>query len=517
MPYRTTLIAIALIAGLTASGPSRASNSTMATSGSSSGWRADVTRHAQQLIDEGFFPGMQVAITRGDKIIYAHGFGLADVETGRPVTDATRFYIASTTKALVATATVLEAAHGSLSLDAPVARYLPDLKLKPPLNANAITVQQLLSMTDGIGECFPVVFRTAYTGVFTRKQIMQLLGNCKASKSGHAFAYRNLPYNILGLVISTDKKENGWKLAVRRTVLDPLGMSETTAHVSALDPDQIAMPHRAGPRGLKRIRLAKNDANLHAAGGYFTTARDLAKFMATQASDGLLDGKRIFPAKVIATTHLKHADQNREFGPYHRYGWGYGWDLGTFDGRKLVHRFGRFSGYRSHASFMPESGIGVVVLVNGVAAPYAVDQMANYIYNRIDASQPAGVDARYRAELKKLQDLKARFARHLAKQAKTQSTRQEETLPHPRKAYTGVYENPQLGSMTWTLRGNQLQVAIGEAQCDAQIYAADKNQFRVELTGGGEVITFRFHNHDATPASLEYNGYTFKPAGAKTP
>lgn len=67
-----------------------------------------------------------------------------------------------------------------------------------------------------------------------------------------------------------------------------------------------------------------------------------------------------------------------------RVGWGHGWDIGIYDGDTLVHRFGSFTGFRSHMSFMPEHELGVVVLVNGegIASPVA-DMIATYVYDRL--------------------------------------------------------------------------------------------------------------------------------------
>ena len=87
------------------------------------------------------------------------------------------------------------------------------------------------------------------------------------------------------------------------------------------------------------------------------------------ASRGTLEGRRVFSEDVIASMHETHATQDREFGPFRRFGWGYGWDLGSWEGRTIVHRFGSFTGYRSHMSFEPATGIGVVVRVALVREP----------------------------------------------------------------------------------------------------------------------------------------------------
>src|SRR5687767_4804217 len=83
-------------------------------------WRADVAAFAERLVDAGLAPGMGVAVTQGDWVLYAGGFGVADQASGRRVDEDTAFYIASSTKALTATAVVLKAARGEIDLSAPV-------------------------------------------------------------------------------------------------------------------------------------------------------------------------------------------------------------------------------------------------------------------------------------------------------------------------------------------------------------------------------------------------------------
>ncbi len=471
-------------------------------------WQDDVRHRAQHLVDAGFVAGISIAVTHGDRVVYVGSFGVADTDSGRRVDEHTRFYIASTTKALTATAVLLQASRGALQLDAPISRYLPDLAFKTPLRADAITVRDLLSMTDGIDACLPVVFRTAYTGVFTPSGLMALMAQCGPSPTGRRFDYRNLPYNLLGMVLAPGTTD-GWKAVVRADVLAPLGMTETTARLSTLAPGRIALPHEATGAGFRRIRLGKVDNNLHAAGGYFSTARDLAQFVAAQVSDGRLDGHRLFPAGVLASSYARHAEQDHDFGPYHRYGWGYGWDLGTYQGQTLVHRFGSFPGYRSHVSFMPERGLGVVILSNGLAEPFAIDDLADYIYDRL-AATPDVAYTRYTAALQQGERRKARYAEHLRKQRAIQRARQQQPLAHPLAAYAGRYTNAQMGTLTWRLVAGQLDVASGAARSRADIYDAAKNQMRVELTGSGEVVTFHFPDASASAESLQYGGYRFE-------
>ncbi|MGH6693152.1 MAG: serine hydrolase, partial [Gammaproteobacteria bacterium] len=240
----------------------------------------------------------------------------------------------------------------------------------------------------------------------------------------------------------------------------------------------------------RRSPIEKHDATMHAAGGHFTAAQDLARFVAAHASGELVEGRRVFPAAVIASTHEKHADQDREFGPYHRFGWGYGRDLGTWQGRTIIHRFGGFTGFRSHASFEPASQVGVVVLVNGEGpASAAVDLLATYVYDRL-LGRPdfaAFYDSLLADFQRRLSDGEKEVARTLAQRAA-----RLQPLPHPLAGYAGTYENPKYGRMTWRVVADGLGVRMGVAVSRAEVYDAAKDELRVELLGGGSVAGFEF-------------------------
>lgn len=471
-------------------------------------WRDDVAAFARRVVDAGLVPGTGVAVTRDDRVEWSAGFGVADAETGRAVDDGTTFYIASTTKALTATAVVLRATRGEIDLDSPVSRYVPGLAFAPPIGADGVTVGALLSMTDGLEDAGPVVVRTAYTGDFTRDLLVELLAGYGPAEEGTAFSYDNLPYVILGLALDPARAD-GWKDAVRAEVLEPLGMRETSARMSELDSGRIAMPHSLEPGGgYGRVPLAKADETLHAAGGHFTTARDLGRFVAAHASGGRLDGRQVFPREAIESTHALRAEQDRTFGPYHRFGWGYGWDLGTWEDRTIVHRFGSFRGYRSHMSFEPESRTGVVVLVNGdgPASP-AADLVASYVYDRLlgRADLEAEYDRRLEELVGRADEAERELTEHLAERAARQVP-----LPHPPGAYAGLYASPRFGTIEWRVVDDGLEARMGIAQGSAEVFDAAENALRVELFGGGSVCRFEFAADDGPATAMTMHGQRFE-------
>lgn len=470
-------------------------------------WRDDVERFAETVVDAGLAPGLAVAASQGEWVLYSAGFGVADANTGRRASEDTAFYIASSTKALTATAVVLMAAREEIDLAAPVPRYVPGLTFRDPLDAGSVTIERLLTMTHGIEDGGPVVVRTAFTGEFTPELLIELLADYGPSENGTAFDYGNLGYNILGLVLAPHDG-HGWKDVVRREVLEPLEMASTTARLSTLDPERVALPHGIVPgEGWRRIGLAKADANLHAAGGHFTTARDLIRFVAAHAAEGRLEGERVFPAAAIASTHEPHVEQDRSFGPYQRFAWGYGWDLARWEGRTLVQRFGSFSGYRSHMSFEPESGIGVVVLTNGgqTASP-AADLVASYVYDRLAGR--ADLEAEYERRLADLRAQAAESEEGLADHLDERAARLA-PLAHPLDAYAGAYDNPRMGRIVWRVVAEGLEARIGVVASRAEVFDAAEDELRIEI-GGGVVAAFEFPGGGGPAAAVTIAGERFE-------
>ena len=75
------------------------------------------------------------------------------------------------------------------------------MTFRPPMDAHQATVEELLTLTEGLEDGGPVVVRTAYTGQFTTQRLVSLLADYGPDPEGSGFSYGNLPYNILGLAL----------------------------------------------------------------------------------------------------------------------------------------------------------------------------------------------------------------------------------------------------------------------------------------------------------------------------
>jgi len=451
---------------------------------------------ARDAMATGLTPGMSVAVVVDGRITWTAGFGHADRERERPVRPGTRFYIGSTSKALTALAAARLAARGALDLDAPLSRALPGAVFPVGVPAESVRVRDLLTHTHGIDGQGPISLRVAFTGEYTNDELLRLLENHRPARGGREFQYSNLGYDLIGVVLAPAER-GGWKEVVEREVTRPLGMTATTAWRSRVPEDSLAQPYELGAHGPERIRLAKEDANMGPAGGHFSTAPDLARLLVAELDGGRVAGRQAIERRVIAETQRLQATQDREFTFFHRHGWGLGWDLGTYDGDTLLHRFGSFAGYRSHVSFMPRRGLGVVVLVNGgVASSTIADAMAAAIYDRL--LERAGVRARLAGRLAAAAERGRRIVADLEKRAANVGV-----LPLPLDAYAGRYASPIYGTLVLEVLDGRLQASMGAARCPAEVFDAAKHQLRVELFGGGSVVTAVLAEDGRSVSALE--------------
>ena len=213
----------------------------------------------------------------------------------------------------------------------------------------------------------------------------------------------------------------------------------------------------------------------------------------------------MFPAAVVAETHRQHAAQDRMFAAFHRHGWGLSRDIGTCDGDLLVHRFGGFPGFRSHVSFMPDRGVGVIVLTNAAGAGSTLaDAVATSIYDillvkpklqqRLDSAVAATRASADRLREEQTRDLAERGARRQA-------------LPHPLSTYAGSYYNEAAGCLELQVARDRLRAKMGVAASDIDVTDGQMNRVEVDLTGGPTVMTFAIA--DGQARALTFEGLQF--------
>jgi CubicO group peptidase (beta-lactamase class C family) len=295
-------------------------------------------------------PGAAVAVVVGDTVVWARGFGVANAETGAPVTPDTLFQIGSVTKSFTAAAILTAASQGAIALDKPVANYISGLT--PCVGAPTLT--QLLSHTGGIID-EPDEFGPqgeeglgAYQRTWTNEYCFL--------PPGRAFSYSNSGFSLAGLALQeVDKKP--FADVMRARVLAPLGMTRTTFRPMEAMTWPLAVGHRKNKEGkFEVVRPLANDARLWPAGTLYSSANEMARFVTALMNDGKLEGKQALPVGLAA----KMREVRARIPPTLE---SYGSGLFVMSVHDVGHG-GAMTGYAAQFTIGDAPGAGVVVLTN---------------------------------------------------------------------------------------------------------------------------------------------------------
>jgi D-alanyl-D-alanine carboxypeptidase len=180
---------------------------------------------AEQLLGESDVAGFSVAVSRGGSVVFADGYGFADLRRDVPASADTVYGIASITKQFTAAAMLKLQEDGKLALDDDIHTYLADY----PTNVQTITIRQLLSHTSGVPE---LTVQRSYSGASeagtSRKAIMREVLSLPLDFSpGTEWRYSNSGYVLAGMIV---ERVTGLSYGVYLTneVLRPLGIRDVS-------------------------------------------------------------------------------------------------------------------------------------------------------------------------------------------------------------------------------------------------------------------------------------------------
>ncbi|MBT8488347.1 MAG: beta-lactamase family protein, partial [Gemmatimonadetes bacterium] len=234
-------------------------------------------------------PGAAVGVVAGDDLVWARGFGHADIESDRAMEADTRFRMASHSKLFTATAIMQLREEGKLRLDDPVVEYLPWFEHeKASLDDPPITIEHLLTHSSGL----PREAGSHWTDFEfpTADEVRALMPYRQAPFSPEVrWKYSNLAYTIAGMVVE-EVSGMSWADYLQANIFDPLGM--TASSVDVPDP-QLATPYGSRmPDGSRMIYPFVDARGMAAATGLTSTVEDMARFVSAQFREGPRGGNR---------------------------------------------------------------------------------------------------------------------------------------------------------------------------------------------------------------------------------
>ena len=241
-------------------------------------------------VERGEIGGAVVLVTSKQKTLSFDAVGYADVATKTPMRKNTMFWIASTSKPFVGTALMMLVDDGKIRLDDPVRKYLP--KFSPRISdrepAVPITIRMLLAHTSGLGSSSLTAGASPLRDVVNEYALAALL-----HEPGSEFLYTDADINTAAYVIEV-VSGMPYDAFLRRRLLDPLGMKDTTFFLSKAQAKRLAKTYWINP-STRAFGLAPSNAQrrfVDPAGGLYSTANDLEKFCRMILNAGTLDGRR---------------------------------------------------------------------------------------------------------------------------------------------------------------------------------------------------------------------------------
>lgn len=305
-------------------------------------------------------PAVAVGIVHDQELVWARGFGTADLAAGRPATPDTVFRLGSVSKTFTATALLQLRDAGELSLDDPVRRHLPWFGYRGPSpEGPEITVRHLLTHTAGLPREAPLPYWTDREFPTRAELEAAVREGVGLFEPGEGYEYSNLGIALAGEVVAA-ASGMPWAEYVRRHVLDPLGMESTSAAGPRAPPERLAAGYLTrGPDGAPPLAPPTLSRALAPAAEMSSTVEDLARFVSAHLRDAGDSGPAVLAPRTLREMHRVHW-----LAPSWQSGRGLGFGVWRHDGRTLVGHAGWVAGHRSQIAFDPETEVGVVVLTN---------------------------------------------------------------------------------------------------------------------------------------------------------
>lgn len=306
-------------------------------------------------------PGLSVALVYDQDVVYAKGFGFADLDSRSPATKGTLYRIASITKLFTATAILQLRDQGKLQLDDPIERYLSWYRIRNRFpNAPPVTIRHLLTHTSGLPREAAFPYWTDYKFP-TRNDLIKALEQQESIfPTETRLKYSNLAYALLGEIVG-EVSGIPYSEYVTRNILNPLGMVSTMVHFQDAHRKLLATGYsRRLENGERKEMPFLNAKGLVAAANMTSNVEDLARFASLQFRSGHV----VFGSQILKGTTLREMQRVHWLNPDWESGWGLGFSVWKQDQRTIVGHAGWVNGYRSHLAFLPDEKIAVIVLAN---------------------------------------------------------------------------------------------------------------------------------------------------------
>ena len=295
-------------------------------------------------------PGCAVGVSQEHAIVLERAYGMADLEHGVVNTPWTVFEPGSVSKQFTATATILLALDGAISLDDDVRTYIPEL----PDYGEPITIRHLLNHTSGLRDWGSVAGIEGWprtTRVHTHTHVLDIASRQMSLNypPSEYYSYTNTGYNLQAILV---ERVSGMSFAEfsRTRIFEPLGMTSTQWRD---DFTRIVEDRAIAYRGSRdgTFSMLMPFENVHGNGGLLTTVGDLLRFT-HNLDTGELGGPR----------YLEEMHRQGILNSGRTISYASGLFVGEYKGVREVQHSGRTAAYQGFLTRFPDQGVAVAVI-----------------------------------------------------------------------------------------------------------------------------------------------------------
>jgi CubicO group peptidase (beta-lactamase class C family) len=312
-------------------------------------------------------PGVGFGLVQDGKVVFADGFGTKELGSSDKPDADTLFMVASNTKAMTTLLLARLVDEHRMSWETPVTTLLPSFRLGDAQTTHSVLVKHLICACTGMPrQDLEWIFEY---GKITPGRSLSLLGSMQpTSKFGELFQYSNLmaaAAGYTGAYVLYPQLELGaaYDRAMQSYVFDPLQMNATTFDSKRALSGNHATAHSPDADGKSAKALtAINDAviPLRPAGGAWSSVRDMLKYVSMELAEGKLpDGHTYISKEPLLERRAPQVYIGKDVS------YGMGLMVDTTYGVPVVHHGGDLVGYHSDMMWLPQQGVGAVILTNG--------------------------------------------------------------------------------------------------------------------------------------------------------
>lgn len=406
-------------------------------------------------------PGAAIGIIKNNQVVFRKGYGVTSTVDSIAVTTQTVFPIMSCTKAFTAAALGMLVDEGKVQWDDKVIQFLPDFKLSDPWITNHITIADLLSHRSGLESYEGDLLW--YGTNYSRKEVVRRMQYSAIKKQFRAdYGYNNVMYLVAGLII---EKISGltWDDFIKKRFFEPLSMHNSSTTVQTMkNATSFARPHLTNIP----IPIMSLD-NIAPAGAVNSTIDDLLHWVQVWIDKGVYNGNPFLSENSFATI----TTSKTMMSPTADESYGFGWNVGFENGKKILAHGGGLPGYKSFITIIPDEKIAIIVLTNKLT--YFNEEITDIIMRYLFSEKMNWEEAA--ASL---------YGKDFHFQWETQEVDSSAKKPSPIPnlgLYKGLYEDRIYGNAQIKEDDGRAVLSLlpSAKQFTGYLYCADSNRFKI--------------------------------------